>query len=74
MFSATFVADTKIIFRYDFLAPLRRLEDILISARRLMTKQDVPMMSGKNLRIYDILKTSDLQRLKDVQLQRLENV
>ena len=31
------------------------------------TKQDVIAMSGKRRRIYNVLKTSDLRRLKDVE-------
>ena len=30
MFSAIFVADTKMIFRYDFVAPLTKLRNIII--------------------------------------------
>ena len=37
------------------------------SSRRLTTKQDVVTTSAKRRRIYDILKTSDLGRLEDVQ-------
>ena len=36
-------------------------------SRCLTTKQDVVTMSGKRHRIYDVLKTSDLRRLEDVQ-------
>ena len=45
---------------------LRRLQDFLKRSRRLTTKQDVVMTSGKRCRIYDVLKTSDLWRLADV--------
>ena len=44
---------------------LRRLQDVLRS-RRLTTKQDVVTTTGKKRQIYDVLKTSDLQRLEDV--------
>ena len=46
---------------------LRRLQDVLKRSRRLATKQDVIMTSGKRRRIYDVLKTPDLRRLEDVQ-------
>ena len=46
---------------------LRRLQDVLKRSRRLTTKQDVVTTSGKRCRIYDVLKTSDLRRLEDVQ-------
>ena len=46
---------------------LRRLQDVLKRSRRLATKQDVVTTSGKRRRIYDVLKTSDLRRLEDVQ-------
>ena len=46
---------------------LRRLQDFLKRLRRLTTKQEVIMTSGKRRRIYDVLKTSDLRRLEDVQ-------
>ena len=46
---------------------LRRLQDVLKRLRRLTTKQDVAMTSVKRRRIYDVLKTSDLRRLEDVQ-------
>ena len=36
-------------------------------SRRLTTKQDIVTMSGKRHRIYDVLKTSDLRRLEDLQ-------
>ena len=53
---------------------LRRLQDVLKRSRRLTTKSDVVKTSGKSVLftsswrrpIYDVLKTSDLQRLKDV--------
>ena len=45
---------------------LRRLQDVLKSSRRLTTKQDVVTATGKKRQIYDVLKTSDLQRLEDV--------
>ena len=38
---------------------LRRLQDVLKSSRRLTTKQDVVMTSGKRRQIYDVLKTSN---------------
>ena len=46
---------------------LRRLQDVLKRSRRLTTKQDVVTTSGKRRRIYEVLKTSDLRRLEDVQ-------
>ena len=46
---------------------LRGLQDVLERSRRLATKQDVVATSGKRRWIYDILKTSDLVRLEDVQ-------
>ena len=46
---------------------LRRLQDVLKGSRRLRTKQDVVTASGKGRRIYDVLKTSDLRHLADVQ-------
>ena len=48
---------------------LRRLQDVLKRSRRLATKQDVVTTSGKSCRIYDVLKTSDLRRLEDVQFR-----
>ena len=48
---------------------LRRLQDVLKRSRRLATKQDVVTTSGKRRRIYDVLKTSDLRRLEDVQFR-----
>ena len=47
---------------------LRRLQDVLNRSRRLTTKQDVVMTSGKWRPIYDVLKTSDLRCLEDVQV------
>ena len=46
---------------------LRRLQDVLKSSRRLTTKPDVIRTSGKRRLIYDVLKTSYLGCLKDVQ-------
>ena len=46
---------------------LRRLQDVLKRSRRLVTKQDGVTTSGKRRRIYDVLKTSNLRRLEDVQ-------
>ena len=46
---------------------LRRLQDVLKRSRRLTTKQNVVTTSGKRRLIYDVLKTSDLRRLEDVQ-------
>ena len=63
--------------------PLRRLQDVLKRSRHLTTKQDVVTTSGKRHRIYDVLKTSDLRSLKDVEftnvfktsdLRRLQDV
>ena len=48
-------------------ASLTRLQDVLIKSRRLTTKQDVVTTSGKWRRIYDVLKTSGLRLLEDVQ-------
>ena len=48
---------------------LRRLQEVLKRSRRLATKQDVVTTSGKRRRIYEVLKTSDLRRLKDVQFR-----
>ena len=48
---------------------LRRLQDVLKKSPRLATKQDVVTTSGKRRRIYDLLKTSDLRRLEDVQFR-----
>ena len=48
---------------------LRRLQDVLKRSRGVATKQDVVTTSEKRRRIYDVLKTSDLRRLKDVQLR-----
>ena len=49
---------------------LRRLEDVLKKSRRLATKQDVATTPGKRRRIHDVLKTSDLHRLEDVQFRK----
>ena len=46
---------------------LRRLQDVLKRSRRFTTKPDVVTTSGKRRRIYDVLKTSDLRHLEDVQ-------
>ena len=46
---------------------LRRLQDVLKRSRRLTTKQDVVTTTGKKRQIYDVLKTSDLRCLKDVE-------
>ena len=46
---------------------LRRIQDVLKRSLRLTTKSDVVKLSGKRRLIYDILKTSYLRRLKDVQ-------
>ena len=53
---------------------LKRHQDVLKRSRRLATKQDVVTTSGKRCRIYNVLKTSDLRPLEDVQLGRLEDV
>ena len=45
---------------------LRRLQDVLKRSRRLTTKQDVFMTSGRRRRIYDVLKTPNLRRLESV--------
>ena len=45
---------------------LRRLQDVLKSSRRLMTKQYVLTTSGKRCLIYVVLKTSNLLCLEDV--------
>ena len=45
---------------------LRRLQDVLKSSRRLTTKQDVVMTSGKRRQIYDVLKTSNFWRFENV--------
>ena len=45
---------------------LGRLQDVLKRSRHLTTKPDVVKTSGKRPLIYDVLKTSDLQRLEDV--------
>ena len=49
--------------------PLRRLQGVLKRSRRLATKQDIVTTSGKRRRIYDVLKTSDLRHLEDVQFR-----
>ena len=49
---------------------LRRLQDVLKRFRHLATKQDVVTTSAKRCWIYDVLKTSDLHRLEDVQFMR----
>ena len=46
---------------------LRRPQDVLKRSRRFTTKQDVVKTSGKRPRIYNVLKTSDLRRLKDIE-------
>ena len=43
------------------------VQDALKRSWSLTTKQDVVTTSGKWRRIYDVLKTSDLRRLEDVQ-------
>ena len=45
---------------------LRRLQDVLKRSRCLKTNQDIIMTSEKRRRIYDVLKTSDLQHPEDV--------
>ena len=45
---------------------LRRLQDVLKRSRRLTTKPYVLTTSGRRRLIYDVLKTPDLCRLKDV--------
>ena len=60
--------------RFEFITQrtqtsLRRLQDVLKRSRRLATKQDVVTTSGKRRRIYDVLKTSDLRHLEDVQFR-----
>ena len=45
---------------------LRRLQDVLKRSRRLTTKPFVLTTSGRRRLIYDVLKTPDLCRLKDV--------
>ena len=59
---------------------LKRHQDVLKRSRRLATKQDVVTTSGKRFRIYNVLKTSDLQHqrpiyivLKTSDLRRLED-
>ena len=46
---------------------LRRLQDVLKSSQCPKTKQDVVTTSRKRRGIYDVLKTSDLCRLENVQ-------
>ena len=46
---------------------LRRLQDVLKRSRRLTTKPDAVTTSGKRRHIYNVLKTSDLRPLEDVQ-------
>ena len=46
---------------------LRRLKDVFKRWLCFTNKQDVFMTSGKTRRIYDVLKTSDLHHLEDVQ-------
>ena len=46
---------------------LRCLQDVLKRSRRLTTKPDVVKTSGKEFLIYDVLKTSYLRCLEDVQ-------
>ena len=46
---------------------LRRLQVVFKSSRRLTTKPDVVTTSYRRCPIYDVLKTTDLRRLKDVQ-------
>ena len=48
---------------------LKRHQDVLKRSRRLATKQDVVTTSGKRCRIYNVLKTSDLRPLEDVQFR-----
>ena len=43
-----------------------RLQDVLKRSRRLTNKQDVVTTSRKKGQIYDVIKTSDLRRLKDI--------
>ena len=45
----------------------KTLQDVLKRSRRLTIKQDVVTTSGKRHQIYDVLKTSDLRRVEDVQ-------
>ena len=45
---------------------LRRLHVVLRRSRRLTTKPDVVKTSGERRLIYDVLRTSNLQRLEDV--------
>ena len=46
---------------------LRSLQDVLKSSRRLTTKPNDAMTSGRRRRIYDVLETSDLRRFEEVQ-------
>ena len=46
---------------------LRRLQGVLKRSQRLMTKPDVVKTSGKRCLIYDVLKTSYLRHLEDIQ-------
>ena len=46
---------------------LRRLQGVLKRSPHLTTKQDVVTTFGKGRWVYDVLKTSDLRRLEDVQ-------
>ena len=41
-------------------------QDVLKRSRRVTTKQDFVTTSEKRRRIYDVFKTSDLQRLEDI--------
>ena len=50
---------------------LRRLQDVLKRSQCLTTKQNVVTTSGKRRRVYDVLKTSDLYCLEDVNLRCL---
>lgn len=46
---------------------VRRLKDVLKKSRGLKTKPDVVTASGTRGQIYNVLKTSDLCPLEDVQ-------
>ena len=46
---------------------LRRLQNALKTLQRLTIKQDVVTTSGKRRLIFDVLRTSNLQHLEDVQ-------
>ena len=66
-----FQTETFKYFKLEELFPadtdvLRRLQDVLKRSRRLATKQDVVMTSGKRRLIYVVLKTSNIRRLEDV--------